>query len=348
MTSPTSKELINASMAFITYTGESLAVGANTVFEIGKAIDGLLPTYPNLNNDWQVVWGPALHSSNEIITKKQANLTFVAQSMSSPSSYIVATRGTVGNNIWEWLSENLDADFLTWPTPGSLPLTPYASKATADALRIVLKTLPPATTPDGFSPLPGAGQTLADFLTRLTEDGPIEICFTGHSLGGAIAPGLALWFKQAQGKAQIPENTILYPMPAWDVNSVATISCVSLAGATPGDTAFSHYFGEQLGANYDRIFNTNDVVPHGFAELKQVPSLYAPAIPMEEFEKISLDVIEDNVVLAERKINSKFDVLPNSNPFTCPVDKAHSSFASQALYQHIAAYQQQFGLPDAF
>ena len=348
MSTQSNQELINASMAFLAYAGESLAVSSNTVFETAQLFDKILPTYPHLNNDWQVVWGPALHLSDEIITKKQANLTFVAQSRSTPSSYIVSTRGTVSDNIWEWLSQDLAVDFFAWPTPESTAITPYVSKATADALSVVLKTIPPTDTPFGFKPLPGAGQSLASFLAGLTGFGPIEICFAGHSLGGAIASALALWFKQAQGKAQIPNNKIFNPMPAWDVNADATIACVSLAEATPGDTVFSQYFEELIGPNFDRIFNTHDVVPHGFDELKQLPSLYAPDIALEELEKLALEGFEAKVLIAEKKIKSKFAVLPNGNPFTCPINMAHASYASQALYQHIDAYEQQFGLPDNF
>ena len=344
---PTPKEFTNASMAFLAYTGESIKVDPTTVFQIASQINQLLPTYPNLNNDWQIIWGPALYSSDELDLKQQANLTFVAQSRSTPTSYIVATRGTVGDNIWEWLSEDLEADLLPWPTPSALEQAPFVSKATTDALTVVLSTIPPTTVPAGYSPLPGAGTTLADFLASLTGKGAIEICFTGHSLGGAIAPGLALWFKQAQGAVTVPLNDIYYPMPAWDVNTDASISCVSLAGPTPGNQIFSRYFGDLLKDTYDRIYNTNDAVPHGFAELGQLEALYEPSISMTDLEKAGLDAFRLRVIEEEVKQLTYYANLPNSKPFTCALNPADTTYPSQALYQHINAYELQFNLPIA-
>jgi len=347
MSTPTTKELTNASLAFLSYAGESLPVSNTTVFQIAALINKTLPTYPNLNADWQVVWGPALHNPDVLVDKKQANLTMVLQSISEPSSYIVATRGTVGNDIWEWLSENLAVVFEPWPSTTNFNGKAYISKATTDALKIVLNTLPPtaAQTPAGFSPLPGAGQTLAAFLATLTGNGAIDLCFTGHSLGGAIAPALALWFKQTQGSAVLSSNAIFYPMPAWDSNAVAAISCVSLAGPTPGDKGFSEYFAKSLGDNYDRIFNTNDVVPHAFAELDRMAGLYKPTISMSIAEKVILDAMVLMVMEEEHKISSVYTNLNNANPFTCPLSSTANSYAGQALYQHIAAYELQFNLP---
>lgn len=352
MNSFTTNELINGSMAFLTYTGQSLTVGPDTVFEIANAINKALPTYPNLSNasqaQWQVVWGPALYCTTSVTANQQANLTLVAQSVSNPNDYIVATRGTVGNDSWEWADEDLAVDFEVWPTPSTPTLTPYVSSATFSALSLVLNTVPAATPPSGYSALPGAGQTLAAFLATLTNKGKINISFTGHSLGGAIAPALALWFKQAQGaNSSIPQNAIFYPMPNWDANSNATISCVSLAGATPGDTAFSAYFDSKLGKNYDRIYNTNDTVPYGFAGLSQLPSLYSPSLSMTIAEQTSLKALEAKVTAAEASIKSVYTVLPNGNPFTFPLNASGTSYASEALYQHIASYEQMLNLPIA-
>ncbi|MEI7867229.1 MAG: hypothetical protein WCI11_05010 [Candidatus Methylumidiphilus sp.] len=346
MTTPTTNELTNASMAFLAYTGQFLAVDPTTVFQTAASINKLLPNYPNLNKDWAIVWGPALYCTTSTTTPNaQANLTFVAQSLSSPNSYIVATRGTVANNKWEWLTEDIAVSFEAWPTPAPQKPKPHVSSSTFTALSLVLNTVPPATTPGGYSPLPGAGQTLADYLASIAASGTVNISFTGHSLGGAIAPALALWFKQAQGTVQIPQNSVFYPMPAWDVKSNATISCVSLAGATPGDKVFSGYFQQQLGSDYDRIYNTNDTVPYGFAGLGQLPGLYLPTLPMTTAEKAALTDLETKVTLAQTSNGSPYCVLPNGNPFTCALNTTCKSFAAEALYQHIAAYEQQFGMP---
>jgi len=347
MFTPTANELTNTSMAFLSYVGQFSKIDQTTVFQTANSINQQLPKYPNLKNDWEVVWGPALYCTT---AKKnpnpQANLTFVARSLSSPNSYIVATRGTVANDIWEWMTEDLATAFEPWPIPASVNSTPHISSATFSAVYYVLNTVPPTETPSGYSPLPGAGQTLADYLASVAATGNVNISFTGHSLGGAIAPTLALWFKQAQGNVQIPQNAIFYPMPTWDANNNASISCVSLAGATPGDTAFSDYFGALLGDSHDRIYNTNDVVPYGFAGLGSLSKLYLP-IKMTKKEIIGLAAFEKKVKSAENKNGAPYCVLPGGNPFTYALNPASTSYAAEALYQHINAYENEFKLSDS-
>ena len=209
---PIEKIKINASLAFLTYKDEDTPVNEETVFIIAKAIKAMLAKeYGSLPaNSWKIVWGPALYAF-DLVEKRQANLTFVVQSTDDPTSYIVATRGTVGSDLLEWFVEDLPVSLVDWPTPHHLENnTPKISRATANALHIVLKTTPPKVAPSGYHLLPGAGLSLAEFLTELTSNGPIEISFTGHSLGGAIAPCLALWFRQAQGIHENPSEKGLW------------------------------------------------------------------------------------------------------------------------------------------
>ena len=348
---PTSKEKLNASMAFLTYKNEDSPVNDQTVFIIAQAINTSLAqgfgSIPPCS--WQIVWGPALYAF-DLVEKKQANLTFVAQSTSTPTSYVVATRGTVGEDLLEWLDEDILVSLVSWPTPRAETSSPKISRATADALKIVLKTTPPTpkNTAKGYRPLPGAGISLADFLAERTNNGSVEICFTGHSLGGAIAPGLALWFRQAQGEIQIPQNDIFSPMPTWDVDSCATISCISFAGATPGDTVLHDYFAKLMGNNYERIYNTYDIVPYAFASLDALSKLYGDISPLSDVEALFLEAIKCDVAAAERKADSKYATLPNDNPFTGDLQRSNPnwSFMSQAHYQHSQAYMIQFDAGD--
>lgn len=346
---PTPTEKLNASMAFLTYMNEDSPVNDQTVFITAEMINtALAHGYGSLApGSWQIVWGPALYEF-ELVEKKQANLTFVAQSTSTPTHYVVATRGTVGKDLLEWLDEDFLVSLVSWPTPTDETFPPKISRATANALKIVLKTIPPTNTPNGYGPLPCAGLTLADFLAMQTNTGPVEICFTGHSLGGAIAPALALWFRQAQGDAQIPPNDIFSPMPTWDADSCATISCISFAGATPGDTVLRDYFDKLMGSNYERIYNTYDIVPCAFSSLDSLRNLYGDISPMSDVETLFLEAIKCDVAAAERKADSKYATLPSDNPFTGPLQEFNPSwsFLCQASYQHSQAYIKQFDAGD--
>ncbi|MEN9847977.1 MAG: hypothetical protein RL368_717 [Pseudomonadota bacterium] len=341
----TPNEYINASMAFLTYAGESFAVDSNTIFKTAQYLNEILPTYPHLNNDWQIVWGPALYCS-DALEKHQANLTFVAQSRSDPSNYIVATRGTISDNLWEWLVEDFDAHFTAWVTPEPITPTAYISQATMTALKIVLNTVPSTATPAGYAPLPQAGVSLVDYLARIIqENSAVNLQFTGHSLGGAIAAGLALWFKQTQGTTPLPHNDIYHPMPLWDKNAVAKLSCVTFAGASLGEKVFNRYFEQHFGNNYVRVYNTNDVVPHGFAELHKLPNLYGPKIRMNFAERLSLGTLQSIVNIEQCRVRSTYENLPNPKPFTCPIESLLPFYGAQLGFQHINAYQQLFKLP---
>lgn len=339
----TKKEKINASMAFLTYVKETIGTQPNAIFDVAKAINAALPTYPNLENDWQIVWGPALFHS-EYCANKQANLTFVAQSRSNPASYIVATRGTNADNTWEWLAEDFDAKLIPWITPKAITPTPYICRATTTGLRIILETVPATHPPAGYDPLPQAGYSLTEFLSNLTSaQKPIELCFTGHSLGGALAPTLALWFKQAQGKHISPKNDF-YTIPQWDENSVAKISCVAFAGASVGDRGFNRYFQGQLGDNYVRIYNSNDPVPHGFAELYLVSALYGKQIKMTAAQQAGLEILGGVVEFTQNEVHAVYENLPYTKSFLCPVDSMMLEYATQFHYQHVTAYQKEFHL----
>lgn len=90
-----------------------------------------------------------------------------------------------------------------------------------------------------------------------TVDKGYKVVFTGHSLGGALSPTLALGLVQSGIADQQASNVWVYPS----------------AGATPGDANFSNLFKEKFppgqkndytARNVD-FFNTKDIVPMAWA-----------------------------------------------------------------------------------
>ncbi|MGH9905070.1 MAG: lipase family protein [Pyrinomonadaceae bacterium] len=59
---------------------------------------------------------------------------------------------------------------------------------------------------------------------------PTPISVTGHSLGGALSPAVALWLSDT--KAQ------------WDPSGRSSLACLPSAGPTSGDQAFATYYME--------------------------------------------------------------------------------------------------------
>jgi hypothetical protein len=61
---------------------------------------------------------------------------------------------------------------------------------------------------------------------------PINVCVTGHSLGGSLATALALYLRDNQQE--------------WDPSSKATVTTINFAAPTAGDSAFATHFDSQF------------------------------------------------------------------------------------------------------
>lgn len=338
---PTPEQQIALSMAYLAYSGEKIIYSdtpnASVPAIILKIINDTLPKISVLcdaekNNqvDWEVVWGPSIYTFEDAIL--QDNMMFVAQQISAPCNYVVAIRGTNGLAMMDWIKE----DFEVWrKEPWKLPVgssaigNPKISKATNTGLDALLNKMAPA------QGLPSAGMNINDFLSGIANSGtttntPINITFTGHSLAGALAPTLALWFKQQQGIQN-----------SWDPNNNAIISTIPFAGATPGNADFAAYFDQQLGSRSQRIWNTLDVVPHAWQEerLDEIPSLYQSAgIKTDEAFKLLLEAVKLTV--------RGYQQQATDTPCTWTIQPDKTTFASQAAVQHSDSYPMLLGVPE--
>jgi hypothetical protein len=112
---------------------------------------------------------------------------------------------------------------------------------------------------------------------------PINLCVTGHSLGGCLAGSLALYLKN---NASI-----------WDASGKSSVSCITFAAPTAGNAIFAQYSDSQfkgapnppnwdptLGTNCDAVRCNFDVAPMAwiYTNLSASPtysplfSIYAP------------------------------------------------------------------------
>lgn len=186
--------------------------------------------------DWQVAWGPALFEAWDNIGA--TNTAFVAYS-AKLNTYVVAIAGTnpVGANAM--LFQDLDvnpAHMVAWrPTVDRKHVPP----------RLIWEKTPhpksdkPALakgTSEGVSRLyelqgtsihdPDKAVTLEVFLESVANTSATLI-FTGHSLGGALSPMLAL---------------LLYPEPS--KSRWANVYILATAGPTPGNQALANLFAD--------------------------------------------------------------------------------------------------------
>ena len=171
--------------------------------------------------------------------------------------------------------------------------------------------------------IPRYKQTILDFFKQeLKNNNNSSICTTGHSLGGALAPVLALCLKDIQD-AQLGKNV--------------QISCVAFAGPMPENHAFAEYFNQRMGPDFTRIANSLDVVPYAWEtrSLRETFTLYSPPL----LPTPSL------VVLLKHLLNkSKHKDYPQigTEPLILKgeIKLLALPYLVQAIYQHVQAYAQ--------
>ncbi|MBZ0099778.1 MAG: lipase family protein, partial [Taibaiella sp.] len=225
---------------------------------------------------WKCVWGPGVLINTKSANRSTiaANTMYIVQSLDTPGVYVAAIAGTDFESISDWLGEDADVTFIRYwdsvltnlDTNTSVANIqfgkPFISRATNNGLFQIMNLID--------STQPANKQRASDFLQQLIANAasPITIWTTGHSLGGALSPTLALYLEDKWANA----------------NKNVAIGCLAVAGATPGNKLFASRFNSELGNNFIRVWNQQDVVPHGYASawlqtppppyLRQVDTLY--------------------------------------------------------------------------
>ena len=219
---------IMLSFAYLAYCGELITTPLPESTILGY-INAAMPQIPPLsspNATWKVVWGPAVYTTPGALY--QDNLMFVAQNQTDTTQFAIAIRGTNRDSDLDWLMEDFDVlDMMNWP-PGTSPSStgPRISESTSIGLQTLL-SMQGATES-------GATSLLLDFLQTQTANA-INLCVTGHSLGGCLAATLALYLKEQQSSQN-----------SWDGSGKSNVSTITFAGPTAGNSAFATYSDSQF------------------------------------------------------------------------------------------------------
>lgn len=253
---PTNQLLLRQQMlcfAYLAYSGEGITT-PDPEPAIKTLITNGLNSITSVDlSGWEIAWGPVTYTVPGSLY--QDNLMYVMQKKGS-SDYAIVIRGTNGINELDWLLEDFEVqNTVAWPLSGnqnSQQTGAEVTESTSIAMNILLNNMTDPTTQD----------TLVQFLNSVTKS-PANICVTGHSLGGALTPTLALWLIENPSQ--------------WDVSSNSTVSCISFAGPTAGNQQFATYsmnmfvnamqagsfpgWDTSLGSNCDTVVCDMDIAP---------------------------------------------------------------------------------------
>jgi hypothetical protein len=300
--------------------------------ELEKKIDAFLSGAKDSIGTWTLAWGPAVKQIDLVV----ANAMFAAKGSDGAGNdvYVVAVAATNVNSLYDIFTEDAaqgrpDITLTAWPY--ALPAgtaTPNVTLGTLDGVGYLL-----AMTDSG-------GQTLQAFLGGIKDPSKATLIFTGHSLGGALSPALALALFAETLDTSDWGAVYLYPTAAPTVGDAnyATLwnSVFPVASDSSGET------WNQI------VWNTLDVVPQAWALLGNLNTLYPSSdIPCPSGSCLA-NVLAGVQALAAAA-GGTF-VQPNNTTLTgtfSPWTGATSSspmvtyFLIEVLYQHTYAY---FGL----
>jgi hypothetical protein len=260
---------------------------SGTETELTKDLDTILTALlndPDLQQTigvWEVVWGPVVGSYGSDVKNKQAsNAMYVAK---QGNQYVVAVSATNPTSLYGWFVEDFKVNSIVpWSTVS--PTTHagsyvYVSQGTSICVDHLLQM-------GWFENGDVIPTSLMEFLkaTFSTSNEPAHLVVSGHSLGGALSPTLALYIAEQQ--------------QTWNPAQTVVVSTMPTAGATPGNQAFSNYQNSVMGLRTLRFWNKLDPVPHGWQPdmVEMVPFLYYPYIkPGVLFKAIAGLVLEQSL-----------------------------------------------------
>ena len=313
----------NLLMAFLPYLGAPLT-GSNVDAKARRLIRAALEALGGPLGPWELVWGPGVFQV--VAGAVPANTMFVARHANSGELFI-SIAGTNPFSAYAWLAEDFDVDELRAWGYGAADEGVATSRATLTGLRALQGVVP-------ASGVPGENRTLREFLEEQFEgaEAALKITVSGHSLGGALSPTLALWLEDIRSE--------------WDPRGLATISIYAYAGPSPGNAHFAAYIEGRFGDRLHRIYNPLDVVTHAWkvADLSELKALYWPAISRDARWDKAVDfliAITNGISYAQidpRAVSLGGEVKGGL------VSRWTPALVGQVLYQHTLAYFELLGL----
>ncbi|MEM7583130.1 MAG: hypothetical protein AAF560_07105 [Acidobacteriota bacterium] len=327
---------------------------------------------PLSGTQWAIDWGPGVYvvppataATDDQYELTATNVEIVFKDGSGQTdSYVVSIAGTNGASDFDVLVENLATTrVMSWRygQPGEASVK--VSSGTTASLEILIDQINVN------------GQSLASYFAAKTEKNA-TVTFTGHSLGGALAPALAL----AMCNQDSPIDSSLpakvrdlgwtarhYPTAAPDIGNQAYAAFLSETFPPAKVDEPITNFSSTLQQWNQKLWNPLDVVPQVWSEqfIAVISTIYGSDLATPDY----VNCIVTRALSAIRDLNGgsnpfwpldpdrngQFQRMPYIAPSGCDdcTGDEHSlpdglcDFVSEMLAQHGSAYISYFGIPQA-
>ena len=306
--------------AFSLVSNAAAAVTSNFADAVTEKFNALISQYPQyVGSNWSITWGPVVYSSSGS-TSADNTLMVISSSDANNGNpvYIVATAGTNSQSLYDIKIEDLDVGVVVPFGSGGASI----SQGTKFGLAIL-------------EAMVSNEQTIQQYLASVVNTNATLI-FTGHSLGGALAPTLALDLFANQGlKTTQWANVYVYPTAGPSTGNAGFV------------TLFNNTFKAAPGWNTN-VINSLDAVPKAWNHLDQIGGIFQPNLAPSPCITAIVKLLQ-----LKRGIHQFFYANIAQTPFTgkfnaqavppSPYEtNATCGFAAQELYQHIQAYVDHF------